>query len=375
MYKLILLNRNLSKKEQFKRLVAYYFKKRGARIPWRKVFKKRFVMHPILKTPDDKSIEKAHIHYWRQFSNHINLSTLRICKNISGISNYKFIPEEIFKCDIEPTLNTTSCAKYLSYKSFYNRWFPNNIFPNDILHNIDGEWLNKDLNPITFNDVKSLAQNLNYPVVLKPTRDSSGGKNIHFPEAEEEFLDLIMKLKDFIVQEKVYQHTYFKQFNPSGLNTLRVYVYRSVADNKLHVLNITLRMGVGGSLDNVSDGGIYTLVKENGFLNGFAIDLWGKKYIKHPDTGVCFDKQIPDIEGLKRISLDVAHKIFYSRLVGLDLYYDTEAKWRLIEINNSAASICFAQEQGILFFGEFSDEVFNYCRLNHWALKSPKNTL
>jgi len=369
MYRKILLNKNLSLKERFKRLVAYFFKRRGARIQWNKRFVKVLQLHPDFATPADKSTEKAHKLYWEPFRGRINLRTLRISKSISGIADHKFIPEEIFMTDIEPTINHTPSVEYLTYKSFYNHLFPGNIFPCDYFHNVDGEWLNQDLDHINFNQVRSIAQGLNYPVVLKPNRDSHGGKNIYFPGNCEELIKLCKSRNNFLVQEKIKQHHFFERFNHHGINTIRVNLYRSVSDNRLHPVNIVLRMGVGGSLDNETAGGIVAMVRKDGILNGFAVDKYGKKYFNHPDTGVSFTHQIPDFDGLKYVSLKIAQKIFFARLICLDLCFDSEKKWRMIEINILGATIRFAQYHGALFFDEFTDEVRNYCLMNHWALK------
>jgi Sugar-transfer associated ATP-grasp len=365
----ILLNKSLSIKERVKRFVSYNLLRRGTRILWNKRFKKVFEIHPDYRNPVEKSIEKAHISYWKVFQRRINMATLRVCKNISGIADPRFIPEEIFANDIEPTLNEISSVDYLEVKSFYNRWFPGKGFPIDYFHNINGDWLDPNLETITFDDIKSIATKLNYPVVFKPNRDSYGGKNIYFPENFEELLKLIENKTNYVVQEKIKQHSFFEQFNYHSINTLRVYVYRSVTDNRHHVINIVLRMGVGGSLDNETAGGILAMVNKEGSLNGFAVDKYGKKYISHPDTGVKFDQKIPDLEKLKFLSLEVSKKVFYARLIGLDLCYDQEGNWRMIEVNINGAAIRLAQYHGALFFGEYTDEVYDYCIRNHWLFK------
>ena len=369
MIKNIILNKTISIKEKIKRLIAYSMRKRGARILWNRHFKIVFDRYPNYNKPTEKSVEKAHKLYWKPFRHHINLATLRVSTNISGISDPKIIPEEIFFSDIEPTLTRVPSIEYLGNKSLYNRLFPEKIFPGDFFHNVDGEWLDKDLNSISFSDVKSIAQNLSYPVVYKPNRDSYGGKNVYFPKGYDELINLAENNKDFLVQEKIRQHHYFEQFNPHGLNTLRVNVYRSVSDNKLHVINVAMRMGLGGSLDNVTAGGIAARVNSDGFINGFAVDAFGKKYFRHPDTGVEFNTQIPNFKELNEISLKIAHRLFYSRLIAFDCCYDFDRNWRMIEINLLNASICFAQEHGDRFFGEFTDEVHDYCIKNHWILK------
>ncbi|MBN2275454.1 MAG: hypothetical protein JXK95_14055 [Bacteroidales bacterium] len=364
----IIINRSLPIKERVKKLIAYLLSRRGASILWKREFKIILKHQPLCRKPVEKSIENAHRLYWKPFRSRINMATLRDTLRISGIAHPKIIPEEVYVTDIEPTLNSSPTVDYLSNKSLYNHWFPGKVFPHDFLHNIDGEWLDHELNPISPERVSLLAQELPYPVVLKPNRDSYGGKNIYFPRDVDELMNLVKKRKNFLVQEKIKQHSFFNQFNHRGLNTIRVNVYRSVSDNKLHIINMAMRMGVGGSLDNVTSGGIVTRIKKNGFLNGWAIDKYGKKFFRHPDTGVDFNIQIPDLIGLQEMALKIAGRIFYARLISLDCCYDTDENWRMIEVNLFSGSICFAQQHGALYFDEFTDEVRDYCIKNHWAL-------
>ena len=92
MYRKIFLNKSLPIKERFKRFVAYYLKKRGARIQWNKRFLKVLDLYPDFASPADKSTERAHKLYWKPFQCRINIKTMRVSRNISGIDNPKFIP-------------------------------------------------------------------------------------------------------------------------------------------------------------------------------------------------------------------------------------------------------------------------------------------
>lgn len=111
------------------------------------------------------------------------------------------------------------------------------------------------------------------------------------------------------------------------------------------------------------------MIKKDGYLKEFAVDSDGSKYHTHPDSGDAFDQKIPDIEGLKELSLRVAQKLFYTRLVEFDICYDQDANWRVIEVNLFSGSLLFPQFSGVPFFEEFTDEVRDYCLLNHWVLK------
>lgn len=369
MYQKILLNRNLPFRNRIAKLLLYFRKRRAARIGWNNAYKKMFKIHPACNKPVLKELETEHKKYWKDFSVSINMSTFRVCNNISGISDPKFIPEEIFLSDIEPTLNSTSSVEFLQYKSFYTKWFSNNCFPSCYFHNVDGEFLDQKLNSISFSDVEKIIKELKYPVVFKPNRDSYGGAGVFFPKSHEELLNHLNGRRNFVVQEKINQHPFFNKFNPVGLNTIRVCLYRSVSDNKIHVLNCTLRMGVGGSLDNVTSGGISCFIDESGRLTGVSIDNYGKKFQYHPDSGMSFLNRIPFFSELIESSINVSSQIFYTRLMSLDFSLDINGTWRPIEINLFYNTITFAQYAGVPFFGLFTDEVLEYCKKNHWALR------
>jgi len=103
-------------------------------------------------------------------------------------------------------------------------------------------------------------------------------------------------------------------------------------------------------------------------LNGFALDRYGQKYEQHPVSGVSFNGEIPNFEELNKLAKVVAGQLHLLRIIGLDLFYDENEQWRMLEINTKGHSIRFAQYAGQPFFGEFTKEVIEYCKENHWAL-------
>jgi hypothetical protein len=274
----------------------------------------------------------------------------------------------IFVADMEPSLTTVNAVDYIGIKSFYNSWFSEGIFPRDFFHRIDGQYLNADLGGIDLAKVEEISNQINYPVILKPNKDTYGGMDVNIVNSAGELLKLAREREDFVVQEKIQQHDFFNKFNPESLNTIKVFLYRSVKDNKLHVLSMALRMGKNGRLDNETSGDIITFIRNNGYLNDYAVDKFGTKYMSHPNTGIKFDCKIPELEELKALSLKVGSKVFYSRVFALDACYDKEGNWRIIELNTYGQSIRFSQYAGQPFFGEFTDEVIDYCKRNHWVL-------
>lgn len=369
MIKKILCNKDLSLKDRLKNAILYISRIRGAKRSWDKRHKKVLELNNSYNNSCDTIIESEHQEKWSSFRWQVDKTTLRITKNISGVSDANIVPEDIYVSDIEPSLEIDSSVNYLSNKSFYNRWFKEGNFPEEFLHNLEGQYYNSNLKKITFDKFKSLAKNQTYPVVFKPNWGTYGGKGVKFIESYENLIELSKNKNNFVVQEQIEQHSYFDKFNPVGLNTIRVYLYRSVLDDELHILTMALRMGKDGSLDNETAGGIHTMINFDGSLNGYAVDKYGSKYYEHPNTGYKFNSIIPDYEGLKDLSTKVADKVFLSRVIGLDACLDKNGQWRIIEINTKGHAPRIAQYGGQPFFGEFTDEVIKYCKQNHWALQ------
>lgn len=358
---------NQGLKEKVKSCLKYRNRSRGAKKAWKKRHSIVFKKHPEYKKAADEAKEKAHRKYWTDFRSNFSPDTFRICDAISGSADPGIIPEEIFQADIEPSLNRIPEAHYLGNKSLYNRLFPGGIFPKDYLHKIDGELLNGNYERIPHERLKELAEVLPYPVILKPNLDSWGGNAIEFIDSSEELHIKIKEKKNVVVQEKIQQHQHQGRLHPLSLNTVRVYLYKSVKDNRTHIVNIAQRMGNGGSLDNVASGGLISLVNEAGRMHGYALDRYGQKYETHPVTGLPFIQSLPEFGKMKNLAVDVASKLFQLRVVGLDLCYDSSGTWRVIEVNTKGHSIRFSQYPGQPFFGSFTNEVKIYCRYNHWS--------
>jgi hypothetical protein len=363
-----IINSNLSLKKKLKALFLYFssyttntksFVKR-----YERNYKNGFVMtHKI-----NAEQKKEYINYWKSLHDNVETDTVSMCYTISGKYDKRIIPENVFPTDIEPTLNTRAEVLFLQHKSVYNKWFRPGTFPVDYFHKIDGQLLDIYLRPITIEEVAVRLQSAAFPIVVKPNIDTQGGENVYFPKTVEETLELIGRYDDIVAQEKIKQHQFFNEIYPDSINTIRVCTYKSVTDNKWHVLNASLRMGKDGSLDNLKAGGIVCNIDSTGKLNHYAADVFGRRYDSHPNTGFDFNCLIPDYTGMCEKAIDVSSQIFDTKLTSLDMCLDSKGEWKIIEVNLKSQTIRFAQYGGEPFFGKFTDEVLDYCARNHWAL-------
>ncbi|KAA9087049.1 sugar-transfer associated ATP-grasp domain-containing protein [Microbacterium radiodurans] len=88
-----------------------------------------------------------------------------------------------------------------------------------------------------------------------------------------------------LVEEVLVQHPEMARLYPGSVNSLRVVTYRD-PDDVVHVLASVLKVGNGGVIDNFSNGGMYTMLGEDGRALHAASDEEGHPFEVHPITGV-----------------------------------------------------------------------------------------
>jgi hypothetical protein len=214
--------------------------------------------------------------------------------------------------------------------------------------------------------------------LVKPVIESWGGRNILVFEKNQSdewtclndkvslsFKGLIAYYKkNFVVQEYLDQHPFYKQFNSSSFNTLRLYVYRSPTDERAHVLHSLLKVGKPGNLvDNISSGGSFYYLNPDGtFLFGISSDLKKLEYLPQQPGGALKDlEKAPGLEKVYDLAKKIALNIPFHRLIAFDMNIDVSGNPRLIELNLSEAGQG-VQLFGLPFFGPFTGEVIEYCK-------------
>ena len=128
--------------------------------------------------------------------------------------------------------------------------------------------------------------------------------------------------RQYLIEEYLGQHPILKSFNPSSVNTLRLWAV-SYPRSETRVVVGYLRIGRAGSLvDNQSSGGIVAPVDmESGVLR-HAIDGLPEReaYLVHPDHGAPIDgMQIPYFEEAKQLSVAALRAFPQIRFAGLDI--------------------------------------------------------
>ncbi|GGD68960.1 sugar-transfer associated ATP-grasp domain-containing protein [Lacimicrobium alkaliphilum] len=146
---------------------------------------------------------------------------------------------------------------------------------------------------------------------------------------------------DYIMEEYVEQHPVLAEFNPSSLNTVRVWVGKT-ASKGTNIVGIYLRVGRQGSLvDNRLSGGFGVEVDQDTFKTKAAIpqDGGGQAFKGHPDSGFDMtDIELPFKSEVIELSKRVINILPSTSFVGLDIAFSTNGPV-IIEFNLAPTAI------------------------------------
>ncbi len=275
----------------------------------------------------------------------------------------KYLPEDMWHVDIEPKLNNKSYAKAYNDKNLFDIHIPLKYLPKTIIHCIAGVLYDENYNAINKKDFQDIMIKYNN-FVVKKSIDSGGGKGIKLYNSFIEIDQLIKNHgKDFIIQERAVQAKWFARFNPASINTIRIMTYRSVIDERIHVIQALFRMGKSDSfVDNQSSGGIACGIDlDTGKLNEWGSDKLSLKFLEN--NGVIFKDcgVVPNFDQLKTECIEIAKKRFHERFLVFDTWQDIDGNIRLMEINNVNIGIEDLQKNNGPLLGEFTEEIIDYC--------------
>ncbi len=315
--------------------------------------------------------------YYKIFSNYVK-------------PDIDFVPEDISHNVVETLLDPPLYRGFYSDKNMFDKVLADihNACPKTLFRRIGGFYYNANYqNILGVNDNMLNQYLMGYSrIIVKPTIDTSSGIGIHFYElrggkwVDVQNGELLSLLKldrelgcDYIVQEAMRQSVFMQQFNPTSVNTLRLFTYRSVKDNQVHVLNAIMRIGRNGSLvDNAHQGGATIGINiETGELNHFMVDQDAKFFTKF--NGIDFEKEsfvIPAWEQIKEFAKRIGEANIYHRCLNMDIMIDDKGRPRFIEYNLTQMSVWLFQFNNGSCYGKYTDEVIGYCREHKHDVKS-----
>jgi hypothetical protein len=97
----------------------------------------------------------------------------------------------------------------------------------------------------------------------------------------------------------------------------------------------------------------------SGRLRKYAGDLYGRRHTQHPSSGFTFEGfEIPAWQEILEVARTVQRQLPYSRVLGLDICLDEDAKPVLIEINGLPDFLFIEQLNGPLLADDRVLQVF-----------------
>lgn len=326
----------------------------------------------------DREIIKRHVDYWKHLKDNVNTKWFEVYSTVSNKPDIFYVPENIYQNVIEAKLNDRKLSFAYKDKNFYELFYDQkDIFPECIIRNINGFYFDKTYQPVKLDESIFFKTISKYnKILVKPSVDTGGGKNIELFQIENgKFinskqqslsLDYLRKSynKNFLIQNYIPQDLFFARFNPTSVNTVRIFTYRSVLTDEVIILQNILRIGKKGSVvDNQAMGGISVRINENSILSDYAIDKYGNKYYDYNEIKFSqINTAVPCLDNMRSLAKCLAVKNIYSRLMGFDFCLSSDGQVKLIEINNQFAEINFFQMNGSPLFGKYTDEIVQFCK-------------
>lgn len=315
-----------------------------------------------LSSNEIKSIKELY-HKAPKFSNIFH----KFYTQATGLFFPHYMPDSLYYQYVDPYYNNWKMAQYIDHKGLYKDMFHGVRQPKLLGCRMNGYWYDGNGLLVSLDTITSLMF-CSKSCFIKQAMDSEGGHGIVFVDIPQHTKENVKKILtsstyDVVVQEGLEQSPVLSAINSSSVNTIRLLtLFTKAGDVKIY--SVILRMGINGAkVDNASSGGITVGVEKDGRLKPVAYNAKGKRFDRHPTSGVKFDDYIiPNFESVKTTVKDLATRLPHFRLVSWDVALDTENNPVIIEANLKFGEIDFHQLNNGPLFGEDTklilDEVF-----------------
>jgi len=283
--------------------------------------------------------------------NRIDIPDYTLFKYMGGADNLSYyVPIARYITKILPVLNPenhspsgASKDNMFSDKNYAQLYMSGFNFPNTPFRRINGQFYDSAMHRISREDVLKLASNYD-ELVFKQSVGSSHGKGVRLIQAEgfENAIDSYGK--DYLAQERIFQHENLAYFNESSVNIVRI--TSLFWNGTVYLLSGILRIGAPGSFcDHTPHGGIHNLdiaLNDDGTFHNTAFD---------PDHCLIYDNVygkeirgfIPNYETMKKLVVQEHSKYPYYGIIGWDLTVDRNGDIICVEYNSKFPGIFASQ--------------------------------
>ena len=324
--------------------------------------------------------EESYLSQWRKLSSDVAKEDYRLFSRYTAV-NESTVPESISHNIVEAILNPAKFRAVYSDKNMFDMLMPRGTMATTYLRRMGGVFRGENYELIREEDIdfNKILGGVNR-CVIKPTVESSSGQRVTIFEKRDGTLYALnggMKnekltlngLKryfglDFIVQEYLEQSEFMSHLCSTSVNTIRLFIYRSVKTEQVVVPAIIMRLGHEGSLvDNSHAGGVSIGVDSEGNLGHYTTDQYGRRYTTI--NGIDFENtnwQIPNFHKVIEFANKIGQHLIHVRMANLDVMIGKDGLPRLVEYNLSSMSTWLYQFDSGNAYGEYADEIIEYCK-------------
>lgn len=169
--------------------------------------------------------------------------------------------------------------------------------------------------------VKAFAEKHGTIVTKEPV--GQAGTGVHRYHAADvgdwtRFHEGLLERGELLIEEVIRQHRDLAAVCPGTVNTTRVTAFFD--GKRTHILAMAQKFGRGAVSDQMTFGGFYTMLDENGHAVGPGYDSHAHVHERHPDSGfVIADFQLPLVDEVKAFVDRVARVVPQVQYVGWDI--------------------------------------------------------
>ncbi len=186
------------------------------------------------------------------------------------------------------------------------------------------EYLRRDWMVVEQDDsdaVRAFTERLGTIVTKEPVGQAGTGVHrYHAAEIEDwdAFHRGLLERGELLIEEVIAQHPDLAAVCPGTVNTTRVTAFFD--GSTTHILAMAQKFGRGAVSDQMTFGGFYTMLDEDGHAVGPGYDSHGHVHVTHPDSGfVIADFQLPLIDEVKAFVDEIARVVPQVQYVGWDI--------------------------------------------------------
>ena len=310
-----------------------------------------------------KTQKKEIASYWLiKHPRKVNFYFHEIMLNIRGDYDVRYCPHYIFRMYLDDN------EEYWPWidKNYFDRHQPNIPFPDTIIRNVNGCFLDHDFHLINKEEARNIILS-NLPLIIKPSVDSGQGKNIKListsEEADQVFADYS---KDYLLQKLIIQCDEFKRISPNSVASLRVVT--GIVNGEVKLLKEHLLVNTSGSIavnsgDNAGAGVVVIPLDENGKLLDYAYREDASMLNVLPSGESFAGIQIPNYDKLIKYCLDAHAGMPFLDFVGFDVTIDENNEPCFIEWNQRRTDVYHIQLTGGPLFGDDTDYFRNKLKI------------